>query len=86
MFEYIVKRLAMTVPTFLIVAVIVFTLMRLVPGDPAAVMVGDLNDPVVLEEVRQRLGLDKPLLTQFGIWFSNVLQGDLGNSIMTSRR
>ena len=84
MFEYIVKRLAMTVPTFLIVAVIVFTLMRLVPGDPAAVMVGDLNDPVVLEEVRQRLGLDKPLLTQFGIWFSNVLQGDLGNSIMTS--
>ena len=84
MFEYIVKRLAMTIPTFLIVAVIVFTLMRLVPGDPAAVMVGDLNDPVVLEEVRQRLGLDKPLLTQFGIWFSNVLQGDLGNSIMTS--
>jgi peptide/nickel transport system permease protein len=84
MFEYIVKRLAMTIPTFLIVAVIVFTLMRLVPGDPAAVMVGDLDDPVVLEEVRQRLGLDKPLLTQFGIWFTNVLQGDLGNSIMTS--
>jgi peptide/nickel transport system permease protein len=84
MFEYIVKRLAMTIPTFLIVAVIVFTLMRLVPGDPAAVMVGDLDDPAVLEEVRQRLGLDKPLLTQFGIWFSNVLQGDLGKSIMTA--
>jgi peptide/nickel transport system permease protein len=84
MFEYIVKRLAMTIPTFLIVAVIVFTLMRLVPGDPAAVMVGDLNDPVVLEEIRQRLGLDRPLLTQFGIWFSNVLQGDLGSSIMTA--
>jgi peptide/nickel transport system permease protein len=73
----------MTIPTFLIVAVVVFTLIHMVPGDPAAVMVGDLDDPTVLEDVRQQLGLNEPLLTQFGIWFSNVLQGELGTSIMT---
>lgn len=83
MLKYILRRLLMTLPTFLIVATVVFTLMRLVPGDPAAVMVGDLDDPTVLEEVRQQLGLNEPLLTQFGIWLSNVAQGELGTSIMT---
>jgi peptide/nickel transport system permease protein len=73
----------MTIPTFLIVAVVVFTLIHMVPGDPAAVMVGDLDDPTVLEDVREQLGLNEPLPTQFGIWFSNVLQGELGTSIMT---
>lgn len=83
MLSFAGKRLLMTVPTLLIVAVIVFALMRLVPGDPAVVMVGDLQDPVLLEEVRQRLGLDQPLPVQFGLWLSSVAQGDLGNSIMT---
>ena len=83
MLKYILRRLLMTIPTFLIVAVVVFTLIHMVPGDPAAVMVGDLDDPTVLEDVRQQLGLNEPLLTQFGIWFSNVLQGELGTSIMT---
>lgn len=83
MLRYLARRLLMTVPTFLIVATVVFTLMRLVPGDPAAVMVGDLDDPTVLEDVRQQLGLDEPLLTQFGIWIGNVLHGELGTSIMT---
>jgi peptide/nickel transport system permease protein len=83
MLKYIIRRLLMTIPTFLIVAVVVFTLIHMVPGDPAAVMVGDLDDPTVLEDVREQLGLNEPLLTQFGIWFSNVLQGELGTSIMT---
>lgn len=83
MLKYTVKRLLMTVPTFLIVAVFVFVLMRLVPGDPAAVMVGDLDDPGVLEEVRRNLGLEEPLVTQFAIWFRNLLHGELGHSIMT---
>lgn len=83
MLKYLVRRLLMTVPTFLIVATVVFTLMRLVPGDPAAVMVGDLDDPTVLEDVRKQLGLNEPLLTQFGIWIDNVLHGELGTSIMT---
>lgn len=83
MLKYAIKRLLMTIPTFLIVAVVVFTLIRLVPGDPAAVMVGDLEDPTVIEDVRRHLGLDKPLIAQFGIWIQNVMQGDLGESIMT---
>lgn len=83
MLKYALKRLLMTIPTFLIVAVIVFALMRLVPGDPAAVMVGDLDDPYVLEEMRKNLGLNEPIVTQFAIWFGNLLQGELGHSIMT---
>lgn len=83
MLKYALKRLLMTIPTFLIVAVFVFTLMRLVPGDPAAVMVGDLDDPYVLEEMRRNLGLDEPIPKQFAIWFGNLLQGELGQSIMT---
>jgi len=80
---YTFKRLLMTVPTLVIVAMLVFALMRLVPGDPAAVMVGDLADPHVLEEVRRNLALDEPLLVQFGTWLGNLAKGDLGHSIMT---
>lgn len=73
----------MAIPTFLIVAVVVFTLIRLVPGDPAAVMVGDIEDPTVIEDVRRHLGLDRSLPAQFGVWIENVFRGDLGTSIMT---
>lgn len=83
MLNYAVRRLLMTIPTFLIVAAMVFTLIRLVPGDPAAVMVGDLDDPTVLAEVREQLGLDEPLPLQFGMWLQGVLQGELGTSLMT---
>lgn len=83
MLKYAIKRFLMTIPTFLIVAVVVFALIRMVPGDPATVMVGDLEDPTVIEDVRRQLGLDKPMIAQFGIWFQNVLSGDLGKSIMT---
>lgn len=83
MLKYIARRLLMTVPTFLIVAMVVFTLMRLVPGDPAAVMVGDLDDPTILAQVRRELGLEEPLPQQFAIWLGNVLRGELGASLMT---
>lgn len=83
MLKYVVRRLLMTVPTFLIVAIVVFTLMRLVPGDPAAVMVGDLDDPTILAQVRRELGLEEPLPQQFAIWLGNVLRGELGASLMT---
>lgn len=83
MLKYIVRRLLMTIPTFLIVALVVFTLIRLVPGDPAAVMVGDLDDPTILEQVREDLGLNEPLPAQFAIWLGNVARGELGQSLMT---
>jgi peptide/nickel transport system permease protein len=75
----------MAVPTLLIMAVSVFVLIRLIPGDPASLMLGDMADPASLADLRQRLGLDQSLPVQFMIWFGNVLHGDLGNSITSSQ-
>lgn len=83
MFRFICARVAMAIPTLLIVGITVFMLIRLIPGDPAALMLGDMADPDSLEELRGRLGLDRTLLEQMVIWFGNVLQGDLGVSIST---
>lgn len=84
MLRFALTRIAMAVPTLLIVAVSVFALIRLVPGDPAALMLGDLADATSLADLRQRLGLDQSLSAQFAIWFGHLLQGDFGQSI-TSR-
>lgn len=83
MFRFICARVAMSIPTLLIVGVTVFMLIRLIPGDPAALMLGDMADPASLQELRQQLGLDRGLLEQLTIWFGNVLRGDLGVSIST---
>ena len=73
----------MALPTLLIVAVSVFVLIRMIPGDPASLMLGDLATPASIADLRARLGLDQSLLVQFGIWFGNLLKGDLGISIST---
>lgn len=81
MFRFAASRIAMAIPTLLIVAVSVFVLIRLIPGDPAQLLLGDLATPASLADLRARLGLDRSLPAQFGIWFGHVLQGDLGTSI-----
>jgi peptide/nickel transport system permease protein len=81
MLRFALTRIAMAVPTLLIVAVSVFVLIRLIPGDPASLMLGDLADPASLADLRARLGLDQGLVVQFAIWFGHLLQGDLGQSI-----
>jgi len=83
MLRFALSRLAMAIPTLLIVAVAVFVLIRLIPGDPAQLLLGDLADPVRLADLRAQLGLDKSWPVQFGIWGSRVLGGDLGVSITT---
>jgi peptide/nickel transport system permease protein len=83
MLRFALTRIVMALPTLLIVAVSVFVLIRLIPGDPAQLMLGDLADEASLADLRARLGLDRGVLVQFGIWFGNVLQGDLGQSIST---
>ena len=83
MFRFTLHRLAMALPTLFIVAVAVFVLIRLIPGDPAQLLLGDLADPVRLGELRARLGLDKSWPVQFGIWGGHALRGDLGVSITT---
>src|SRR5215468_2245445 len=64
-----------------VVALTVFALLHLTPGDPAQIIAGDYATPQDIEKIRGALGLDKPLLTQAGIWMANVLRGDLGTSI-----
>ncbi len=81
MLRYILYRLLMTVPTALLVALAVFVLLRLVPGDPAQLMLGDTATEETLAELRGQLGLDQPIPLQFVYWLGNVLMGDLGRSI-----
>ncbi len=64
---------------------IVFVLMRAIPGDPAQLMLGDLENPLALEQLRRDLGLDRPIAVQFAIWVKRLLAGDLGNSIAQQR-
>ena len=81
MLRYILHRLLMTVPTALLVALAVFVLLRLVPGDPAQLMLGDTATEETLAELRAQLGLDQPIPMQFLYWLGNVAVGDLGRSI-----
>lgn len=85
MFRFALTRIGMALPTLLIVAVSVFVLIRLIPGDPAQLMLGDLATPASLADLRARLGLDQSLPVQFGIWFGNVLTGDFGQSISSQQ-
>lgn len=81
MLAYIARRVAMTIPTLLLVAVAVFTMMRLIPGDPAQLLLGDAADAAQLESLRRQLGLDGSIFTQFFRWLGRVARGDFGQSI-----
>lgn len=84
MFAYVVRRVIATIPVMAIVALFVFSLLYIAPGDPAAVIAGDQATPQDVERIRQSLGLDRPFLVRFGEWVWNILNGDLGVSIFTN--
>ena len=84
MFAYISRRVLATIPVMLLVALFVFSLLYVAPGDPAAVIAGDQATPDDVERIRASLGLDRPFLIRFGEWLWNVIQGDLGVSIFTN--
>ncbi|MBL8835286.1 MAG: ABC transporter permease [Alphaproteobacteria bacterium] len=84
MFAYIIRRIVATVPVMGFVAFFVFSLLYLTPGDPAAVIAGDQATVADIERIRERLGLDRPFLVQFGTWLWAVLHGDMGISIFTN--
>jgi peptide/nickel transport system permease protein len=83
MLGYICKRLLLTLPTLLLVSVAVFLIIRLIPGDPALVLLGEGADAASIAGVRADLGLDRPLPVQFVSWFEHALKGDLGRSIVS---
>jgi peptide/nickel transport system permease protein len=83
MLGYICKRLLLTLPTLLLVSVAVFLIIRLIPGDPALVLLGEGADAASIAAVRADLGLDRPLPIQFVSWFEHALTGDLGRSIVS---
>jgi peptide/nickel transport system permease protein len=84
MLSYILRRMVATLPVMAIVALFVFSLLYIAPGDPAVVIAGDQASPEDVERIRQSLGLDRPFLVQFGSWVWRILHGDLGTSIFTN--
>ncbi|TKA95092.1 ABC transporter permease [Cereibacter changlensis] len=84
MLGYILRRCLAVIPVMLLVAVFVFLLLRLTPGDPAAIIAGDMATPAQLERIREAMGLNQPLHVQFATWVGRLLQGDLGVSLISN--
>jgi len=83
MLSYIIRRLLGVIPVMLLVGIFVFSLLHLAPGDPAAIIAGDNATPENIAKIRTNLGLDRPLLEQFGSWGWATLRGDLGFSMFS---
>ncbi|MBL8672865.1 MAG: ABC transporter permease, partial [Alphaproteobacteria bacterium] len=83
MLAYVLNRLLATIPVMAVVALVVFLILRLSPGDPATVIAGDYATPETVAKIRAGLGLDRPLHEQFASWLWQLMQGDLGISIFT---
>ena len=80
MLAYLSRRLLATIPVMAVVAILVFSMLRLTPGDPAAIIAGAAATSQDIVDIRQRLGLDRSIFAQFFVWISNVLRGDFGES------
>ncbi|PJX20972.1 peptide ABC transporter [Advenella sp. S44] len=83
MLTYIARRLVATLPVIFMVAIVIFAILRLTPGDPAAIIAGDDATAAQLAQIRQAMGLDQPIYTQFIVWVGRLLQGDLGVSLLS---
>ena len=85
MLSFLLRRIAAVLPVLLVVSLVVFLILRLAPGDPAAAIAGNNATNEDIDRIREQLGLTKPLFTQFTIWLSGVLQGDLGYSFYLNK-
>lgn len=81
--SYAARRILLALPTLFVVSLVVFVLLRLVPGDPAELLLGDFADPASVAALREQLGLDRPWPAQYLAWLSSLLTGDFGVSIST---
>src|SRR6266851_6669766 len=82
---YVLRRLLQIVPTVLMITLVVFVMMRSVPGDPVVALLGDAYTEEDAIKVRQEYGFDKPVLVQYAIWLGKLVQGDWGTSILSGR-
>ena len=78
--KFALRRVLAVIPTFLLVSVLIFVLVRLLPGDPAQLMLGEAANPENIAALREQLGLDQPLIVQYVRWFGNAMTFDLGTS------
>jgi len=85
MYGYIARRILATLPVLGIVAIVVFAILHMSPGDPAALIAGDHATPQQVDEIRAKLRLDRPLHEQFAVWVGNLARGDLGESIFSNQ-
>ena len=84
MLRFLLTRVSLIIPTFIGVTLLTFALIRVIPGDPIELLAGERGiDPVRHAELRSKLGLDRPLLVQYGVYLGNISRGDLGESILT---
>ena len=80
--KYIIRRTAIAIPLILAIATIVFVMLRVaLPGDPAVILAGDRASPELIEQIRENLGLDRPVAEQYVIFLAHAAQGDLGRSV-----
>ncbi|MDA7964403.1 ABC transporter permease [Ruegeria sp.] len=85
MLSFILRRILIAIPTILLISVFVFSLQKLLPGDPVLAMAGEERDPEVLEYLREKYRLNDPIPVQYVTWVGNALQGDLGISLRTNQ-
>jgi len=81
MMKYAASRMLLALPTILISLFMIFFMIRLIPGDPAQIILGDVDDAGALQRIRAKLGLDEPLIVQFLLWLRAISGGDFGRSI-----
>ena len=81
---YIIKRILATIPVMVIVALFVFGLLHITPGDPAAIIAGDYASPADVEAIREKLGLNEPIHIQFYTWVKSLADGDMGVSVFSN--
>ena len=82
--RFIAKRIISVIPVLIIVSIVIFSLIHLVPGDPATAMLGDLATEEDIAALRIRMGLDKPLIEQYFIWIGSIFHGDFGMSVVNN--
>jgi len=85
MSSFLIKRLLALIPVLLTVSAVVFMIIHFIPGDPAAAMLGSQANEEQLAQMREKMGLNEPLFIQYTLWLSNLLQGDLGSSLVSDQ-